>query len=137
MKVDRKWAAVGLFAAVRLLGKCKRNALDVAQIYGAIAYLKGVRMARDFFLHQIGVLVCVMFLVFGVILMEAAVLFYIPVGTSTRIILAFLLGGIHFLAGGIFLGYFASSKQWLRHASKYSGWVKASMEDEDFLHQKK
>lgn len=137
MKVNREWAAAGLLAVVQLIGKCKDNALEIAQIHGAIAYLKGVHMVRDFFLYQIGVLACVMFLVFGLILMEAAVIFYIPVGTSTRLILAFVLGGVHFLTGVIILGYFASSKRWLRQAAKYNAWIEASMEEADFLRQKK
>ncbi len=131
MKANRKWAAVGLLAAVQLIGRCKKNALEIVQIYGATTYLKGVRMARDFFLYQIGILVCVMLLVFGGILMEAAILFYIPVETSTRIILAFVLGGIDFLTGAIFLGYFVSSERWLRQASKYNTWVAASMGGEE------
>ncbi len=137
MKADRKWAAAGLLAVAGLLGKCKQNAFEIAQIYGVTTYLKGVQMVRGFFLYQIGILACVMLLVFGVILMEGAVIFYIPVETSARILLVFVLGGINFLTGAICLGYAASSKRWLRQASKYNAWVAASMEEEDFSRQTK
>ena len=137
MKVNSSWASVGLFAAIQLIGKCKKNAFEIAQIYGATAYLKGVQMARDLFLYQIGILACVLLSVVGVILMEAAVIFYIPVETSTRVILAFALGGINFLTGAIFLGYFSSSERWLRQASKYNSWVKAAMDEESFSRQKR
>ncbi len=137
MKVNGRWAASGLLAAAQIIGKCKQNAFEIAQIYGATAYLNGVSVVRDFCLYQIGILACVMLLVFGVILMEAAVIFYIPLATSTRAILVFVLGGIHLLAGGIFLAYLASSERWLRQASKYNTRVKTSMEDGIFESQKK
>ena len=137
MKANNSWASVGLFAALQLIGKCKKNAFEIAQIYGATAYLKGVQMARDLFLYQVGILACVLLSVVGVLLMEAAVIFYIPVGTSTRVILAFALGGINFLTGAILLGYFSSSERWLRQASKYNTWVKAMMDEESFSRQKK
>jgi hypothetical protein len=137
MKENRMWAAVGWLAAVRLIGKCKKNALEIAQIYGATAYLKGVQVVRDFFIYQIGILACTMLLVLGAIIMEVAVVLYIPVENSTRVILAFVAGGINFLIGAILLRYFASSKRWLRQASKYNAWVKATMEEEDFMRKKK
>ena len=137
MKANNSWASVGLFAAMQLIGKCKKNAFEIAQIYGATAYLKGVQMARDLFLYQIGIFACVLLSVIGVLLMEAAVIFYIPVEISVRIILVFALGGINFLTGVIFLGYFSSSERWLRQASKYNAWVKATMDEESFLRQKK
>ncbi len=126
MKVNRKWAAAGLFIAAQLVGKCKKNAFEIAQIYGATVYLRGVSMARDLFLCQMGMLACVVLSVFGVIFMEAAVIFYIPVQTSTKVIAVFVLGGIHFLTGVIVLGHFASSERWLSQAAKYNAWVEAS-----------
>ncbi len=117
---------MGLLALMSLIGKCKENAFEIAQIYGATAYLKGVSMVRDLFLYQVGVLACVMLLVFGVILMEVAIVFYAPVETPNRWVLAFVVGGINFLVGAILLGYFASSKRWLRQASKYNAWIDAS-----------
>ncbi len=131
MKKHRKWADLGWFAALQILGTCRKNAFDIAQIYGATAYLKGVRLVREFFLYQVGLLACVMFLVSGVILMEVAAVFYIPVATPTRIVIGFALGGLNFLTGSIVLGYFASSGRWLREASKYNAWVKASMGESD------
>jgi hypothetical protein len=132
MKSNRKWATVGWLAAMQLFGKVKKNAFDIAQIYGATAYLKGVLMVREFFLYQIGLLVCVLLLVFGGILMEVAAVFYIPAETSTRVLLCFTLGGVNFLIGVIVLGYFSSSKRWLRQASKYNALLKAVMEEKDF-----
>jgi len=129
MKTNRKWMAAGLLTAIQLFGTCKKNTLEIAQIYGATAYLKGVRMLRDFFLYQIGILACVMLLVMGGILMEVAVIFYLPVAMSTRAILVFVLGGMNVLLGGLFLASFASSERWLRKAANYNAFIKSSMED--------
>ena len=128
MKVDRKWISVGFLAAIQLMGRCKKNTLEIAKIYGATAYLKGVQMLRDFLLYQISILACVMLLVLGIILMEAAVVFFIPVQMSTRAIVAFVFGGINVLTGGLILASFASSERWLWQAAKYNAFIKASME---------
>lgn len=130
MKANRGWEALGLLAAMQLLGRCKKNTFEIAQIYGATAYLKGVQMARVFFLYQTAIFACAMFLVLGVILMEIALVFYIPMGATVRSIFVFMLGGINFLSGFIFLRYFASSKQWLYQVSKYNDWIKSIMEKE-------
>lgn len=128
MRMNRKWAALGMFAAAQLAGKCKKNAFEAVQIYGATAYLKGVRIVRDFFLYQMGILACVLFVVFGAICMEGAVIFYLPVQASTKLLLVFILGVGHFLTGGLILCWLASSKLWLQQASKYNAWVAASMQ---------
>lgn len=125
MRTNRKWMAVGLLTAIQLFGTCKKNTLEIAQIYGATAYLKGVRMLRNFFLYQISILACVMLLVLGIVLMEVAVIFYLPLSVPTRAILAFVLGAMDVLAGGLSLVYFASSERWLDQASKYNAQIKA------------
>ena len=127
MKTGRGWPSVGMLAAVQLIGKCRKNALETAQIYGAAAYLKGVHMARDFFLYQIVILVCVMLLVFGIILMEGSIIFFLPVQSVSRGVLTFVIGGINVLIGGLFLASFASSDRWLRQAAKYNTWVASTL----------
>lgn len=122
---------MSFLAAARLFGTCKKNTLKTAQIYGASAYLKGISVIRDFFIYQIGILTCVMFLVFGLMLMEAAVLFYLPVEPSERLILAFALGALHCLTGLLLLGYFSSSKRWLRVALKHNAWVEDVIDEEN------
>lgn len=132
MKSNHRWAAAGLLAASQILGKCKKNAFEVAQIYGATACLRGAQLARDFSILQASIFACVMVLILGVIFIEAAILFYIPVENSTKAGLVFVLGGVHLLGGGILLAYFTSSKQWLRQALKYNEWIKSSVEKNNF-----
>jgi len=127
MKVNRGWKAVGMLAALELIATCRKNALETAQIYGAAAYLKGVHMARDFFLYQIVILACVMMLVFGIILMEGSFVFFLPVPAVSRGILAFLIGAVNVLVAGLFLASFASSDRWLRQAAKYNRWVASTL----------
>ena len=135
MKSNSKGVVGGFLAALRLIEKCKKGAFEIAQIYGATAYLKGVHIARDFFLYQTGVLACVMFLAFGIILMEVAVIFFIPMDISRRCIVAFLLGAINVLTAAVFLRRYTSSGQWLHLASKYNAWIKTSLEEEVFSSQ--
>lgn len=137
MKTNYRWAARGWLSVVQLMGTCRKNAFEIAQIYGATTYLKGVQLVRDLFLYQMGILAAVVLLVFGLILMEIAALVYVPLTPSVRCMLAFILGGIHVVTGIIFLGYLVSSKRWLEQASKYNAWLKSSLEEEEPLNQKK
>lgn len=133
MKLNRRWAAVGFLAVAQLMGKCKKNTFEIARIYGATAYLKGVSIARDLFLCQIGILAGVMFLVIGTVLVEGSVIFILPAASSLRGVLILIFGIVDLLIGFICLGYLASSKRWLLQASKYNAWLKASLEEKEFL----
>ncbi len=127
MKVRRGWPAIGMQVAFELMGKCRQNALETAQIYGAAAYLKGVHIVRDFFLYQIAILGCVMMVVFGIILMEGSIVFFVPVQAVSRGILAFVIGAVDLLVAGLCLASFASSDRWLRQAAKYNTWVASTL----------
>lgn len=120
MKINHNWAAAGLFTAAQLIGKCRRSAVETAEIYGAAAYLKGVKMARGLFLYQTAVNVCAMFVVFGVILIEAGFIFWGPADPLDRIQRCFIAGAADVFAGGVFLAYLMSPGRWLDEAAKYN-----------------
>lgn len=130
MKINSRWAFLGWLAAGQLLGKARQNALETLQIYGAAAYLKGVRLVRDFFIHQIGVLTCVMFLVFGVVLIEGAAVFALVQRVSPAVTIL-IAGLLNFSVGLSLLGYFASSRCWLEKASRYNAYLNALLHEEN------
>lgn len=115
--------------AAGILRQCQKNAGELVRIQAARIYLKGVDIVRDLFLYQLGVLVAAVFLTFGVILIEGAVIFFLPFEPNMRGIAAFLIGGFDVLAGLFFLSYFASSKRWLRQAAKYNAFIEDFVEE--------
>ena len=134
MKINRNnghWIVAGLAGTAELINRCRKNAREFVRIQTALVYLKGVDVVRTLFLYQIGVLVCVIFLVFGVVLIEAAGIFYFPMEFQARIHMAFIVGFLDSLTALIFLGYFASSRRWLHQAAKYNSFVEEFMEDKE------
>ena len=129
MKFRQSWAAVGMLAAAGLIRQSKKNASEWVRIQTAIVYLKGVEIVRDLFLYQLGVLICVMFLVFGVILMEGGTVFFLPLQPGERASLTLLLGTVDFFGALGFLVYFCSSGRWLRKAQKYHAFLDEFMEE--------
>ena len=129
MKFRPSWAVVGMLAATGLIRQSKKNAGEWIRIQTAIVYLKGVEIIRDLFLYQLGVLICVMFLVFGVILIEGGMVFFLPLEPGKRTALILLLGGFNFLGALGFLIYFCSSQRWLRQAQKYHAFLDEFMDE--------
>lgn len=131
MKSKQAWFEAGVAGASALFNLFRKNAFSVLQIQSAIAYLKGVEIVRDILFYQLGLMLCVSFLVFGVILIQGAAIFFISMEPLTRAMVALVLG---FLDSGIALGvliYFMSSKRWLRQAAKYNSTVENIWEEED------
>ena len=120
MKLTRGLTAAGLLGAVSLAQQLKKNAGELVRVQTATLYLKSVEILRDLFLYQIGILVCVVVLVFGIILIQGAVAFFIPLSAKARLVTVLTMG---FLDSSIALGvlaYFASSRRWLKQAAKYN-----------------
>lgn len=128
MKLNRHWAAAGLQGAASLVRLCKKNAGELFRVQTAMVYLKGVEIFRELFLYQIGILVCVMFLVFGIILIQGAVIFFISWEAKIRMAAMVIMGGLDFSVALAFLVYLGSSKRWLRQASKYNECVEELIE---------
>lgn len=106
----------------------RKNAVDMARIQGAMVYLKGVEIVRDLLVYQLGLLACVIFLVFGVMMMQAAVIFLLPPG-QIRVFTALGIGALDFFVSLGLLGYFVSSSRWLREAAKYNDQVRDVLEE--------
>jgi len=128
MKLNPSWKTAGILAAAGLLNQCRKNAGEFIRIQTAIAYLRGVEILRDLFLYQLGILVCVVFLVFGVILIEGTLIFYLPLQTSVRVFAGLCLGVFDSLTALGFLVYFLSSARWLRQAEKYHDYLEEFMD---------
>ena len=129
MKFRQSWTAVGMLAAAGLIRQSKKNMGQWIRIQTAIVYLKGVEIIRDLFLYQLGVLICVMFLVFGVILIEGGMVLFLHLQSGERAGLTLLLGAVDFLGALSFLIYFCSSRRWLRQAQKYHAFLDEFMEE--------
>ena len=129
MKLNPKWAVAGILGASSLAQACKRNAVEFFRIQTAVAYLKAVEIIRDLFLYQLGILICVMFLVFGVILIEGGAVFFLPLQPVHRASVTLLVGALNFLVSLGFLAYFSSSSRWLRQAEKYHEFLEEFMRE--------
>ena len=130
MKINRAWMAAGLTGAAHLARQCKKNAFELIQLQAAMVYLKGIEMVRDLLLYQIGILICVIFLIFGVILMEAGLVFYFPMEFKTRVTVLFGVGAFDCLTALALLGYFASSGHWLKQAARYNECLEGLLEED-------
>ena len=129
MKFRSSWAALGMLTTAGVIRQSGKSAGDWIRIQTAIGYLKGVEIIRDLFLYQLGALICVMFLVSGVILMEGGAVFFLPLQPAQRAVLTLLLGGLDFLGALACLLYFCSSGRWLRQAQKYHPFLDEFMEE--------
>ena len=130
MKLRPSWAAAGILAASGLIRQSRKNAGEWIRIQTAIVYLKGVEIVRDLFMYQLGVLICVTFLVFGIILIEGGMVFFLPLEAGQRAWLTLALGAADFFTAFGFLIYFCSSSRWLRQAQKYHTFLDEFMEEE-------
>lgn len=133
MKIHRHWVTAALLGSAGLFRQCKKNAGELIRIQTAVVFLKGVDILRDLFLLQIALQVCVVFLVFGIILMQGGLIFYLPVAAQMRVLLALIFGAADSLGALSLLIYFGSSKRWLRQAAKYNESVEDLMEGREWL----
>ena len=131
MKFRPGWTTVGMLATAGFIRQSKKNAGEWMKIQTAIVYLKGVEIIRDLFLYQLGILICVMFLVFGVILIEGGMVFFLPLEAVQRASLTLLLGSADFFGALFCLLYFCSSGRWLRQAQKYHMFLDEFMKGEN------
>lgn len=129
MRRNGGWVAAGVLEAAGILRQCRKNAGELVRIQAARIYLKSVDIVRDLFLYQLGVLMAAVFLTFGVILIEGAAIFLLPLEPKMRGIIALLTGGFDVLAAFVFLRHFASSERWLRQASKYNAFLEEFLEE--------
>ncbi len=128
-KKSGPWITAAIVGASAVIRGLKKNAVEMAKIQGAMAYLRGVEILRDLLIYQLGILACVIFLVFGVILMQAAMIFCLALEGQARIFAAFGVGLFDFSVALGLIVYFISSKRWLREAAKYNAWVDEFLEE--------
>jgi hypothetical protein len=129
MKLNPGWTTTGLLAAGGLIRVCRKSAGRFFRIQSTTLYLKSVEIVRDLFLYQLGILICAVFLVFGVILIQVAAIFYLPLSQETKVGVCLFVGLFDFMAALGTLLYLSSSSRWLRQAKKYDKFL------EEFLDQ--
>jgi len=131
VKLKKAWLMAELLGAVGLAKHYKKNTEDWFRIQYAMIWLKSVGMARDLMLYQVGVSVCIMMLVVSVIVMEGALIYFIPMSPKARISAIFIAGGVNFAIAAGFLKFFLSSQRWLRKAAQYNSCLKETLKSEN------
>lgn len=112
-------ALIGLLAVQRLISFFGRNAREYFRIQSASAYLHAIEVIREFFFYQFSILICAVFLSFGVILIQTAILLYLPMSLEMKAGIGLLMGLIDFFTALGVLLYFSSSSWWLNKAKKH------------------
>ena len=120
MKLNSTWLAAGIIGANNLVQHYKKSLTELFTVQSATVYLKGVEIVRHLFLVQVSIMACLVFVIFGVILIEAAVIFYMATNSDARTLTMILVGAVDILVAGSVLAYFASSNYWLQQAAKYN-----------------
>lgn len=120
MKLRQAWVIAELLGAFKLFGQYKRNSAEWVSIQSAMILLKSVNVARDLVIYQIGIMACVVALVFSGIVMEIAVILCTNMSLQSKFIAIFITASINFALTLGCLSYFLASGRWLAHAAKYN-----------------
>jgi len=131
VKLKKVWLAAELLGAAGLAKHYKKNTEDWFRIQFATIWLKSVGMARDLMLYQVGVSVCVMMLVVSVIVMEGALIYFIPMSPQARIVAVFVAGGVNFAIAAGLLKFILSSQRWLNKAAQYNSCLEETLKSEN------
>lgn len=120
MKLRYAWLAAEMLGAFNLMGQYKKNTHDWIRIRTATVWLKAIGTARLLVIYQIGIIACVLVLVFSAILMEAALIFCISMSVESKVTTLLIVAALNFAAALGLIGYFLSSERWLEQAAKYN-----------------
>ncbi len=113
--------AVFLFANVAHGFKPYRRAsVDLAKIKMSLMNIKGIETFRLLFVSALGIGICLVLLLSGLLIFHATLLLYTPWTDQTKMYVGLFFGGLYLLAAvGAFLYIFSQAK-WLQifHAEK-------------------
>ena len=100
-----------------------RAHLDLARLRISLIYLRSIETFRLLFISLLGLGVCLIFLLSGLILFNVTLFLYTPWSNEAKMYIGFILAASYFLvAGGAFLYIFSQTK-WLKifHADNMVG----------------
>jgi protein-S-isoprenylcysteine O-methyltransferase Ste14 len=107
----RKALTSGLFWIAR---NYEKVSIDMAKIEAASLYVKTVRDVRYLVMGIIGLTVLLNMLVGSFLLLNFAIVWYLPVSTATKALILLIASGLYFLATLIVVLVILSQKLWMK-----------------------
>ena len=111
---------IALFSAgVKGFSPYNRSATELARLKMSLMYLKGVETFRLLFINLLGVGVCLIFLISGLLLVPSLLLFYAPWPNEVKMYVGFGCAMMYLLISVGIFSYLFSQSKWLEifHAS--------------------
>jgi|GEM_PF-5773406 len=119
MKIQNSWFVMSLLGVSGLLGKCRKNLFEMANIQSAILYLRAVQGIRHSMIGTFQLVLGTMFFLAGIILLHFALFAFLNHETGLRSWGLFVLGLIEVAASAGYMAWFFSSKRWVRDAAHF------------------
>ena len=111
--MKHEWNRLLLALALRLARRQQRSTLHLARIRCAEGYVKGVRSVRRGVMAYLGLCLLRFVLGFGLVLLHAGLLLYLPWGLREKGLLLLGLGGIYMIVAlAVFCGLLAQ-RTWM------------------------
>lgn len=118
MKPGRHSSLFDLLNLGAFLKRCPKDFIEIAKLKSAVYYLRLIRGIRSGYVVFFQILFSMLFIIFGMIFMHAALVIFL-MGGPHRLVWIFLIAGVLELGSvGAFIAWFLSSKRWLEEAAR-------------------
>ncbi len=101
-----------------LLKQCPKGLLEIAKLKSTIYYLRLVRGVRGGYIILFQIFFCVLFMVFGMVFVHAALFLFLIHGSQSMAWALLAIGAIELISTALFMGWFLSAKRWLEEAAR-------------------
>lgn len=95
--------------------------MDMAKVKAARSYVNAVKTVRLLFISLLGIGICLMLLVSGIILFHLAILQYAPWPAETKMWFTMGCAVVYLTAAAVFFGFIFADRKWMRifHANDF------------------
>ena len=99
---------------IKGLNSYRMSSIDLTKLKITMWYLQSIKTLRLLFISLLGLGVCLIFLISGLVCFSVALLVYAPLAVTVKMSLAFLLAVVYIAMGlGIFF-YLFSDEKWIK-----------------------
>ena len=92
----------------------QRDSLDLAKLKMSLVYVKSINTFRLLFMSLLGIGVCLILLISGIILLHTILFLYMPWSIETKIYAGLSLIGVYFFTAFNMCSYIFSQEKWLK-----------------------
>ena len=99
---------------LRGINSYRQASMDLARLRISLLYVKSIETFRLLFVSLLGMGLCMIFLITGLVLFHLALLVYTPWTNETKMYVGFACAGVYFLLAAGIVTYIFSQANWLK-----------------------